>query len=95
MTRVTLFNSTVESKLSSAVDTVLETTQDFTDSAYTTHENRERILGLCEKLKAETQRLIKVGASIESIEVQAAAQELENAILKTREASKHLRKQVV
>ena len=68
MTRVTLVNQNVESKLNTAVDTVVETTQDFTDSAYTTHENRERIIDLCDKVRAEAQRLIKAGSS--SVRVQ-------------------------
>ena len=63
MTRVTLINQSVESKISSSTDTVVETTQDFTDSAYTTHENRERILELCDRLRLDAQRLLKTAAA--------------------------------
>lgn len=39
---------------------VLEHTEDFTDSAYTSHENRERILELCEQAKADLEQLLSV-----------------------------------
>lgn len=68
MTRVTLLNPSEEVKVNSAVDTLVETTQDFTDSAYTTHENRERIIDLCERVRTDSQRLVKVAlASVSAV----------------------------
>ena len=43
---------------------MIETAQDFTDSAYTSHENRERILILCERVRQELTILLRVGASL-------------------------------
>ena len=63
MTRVTLINQSVESKISSSTDTVVETTQDFTDSAYTTHENRERILALFDKVRMCAKQLVNSTSS--------------------------------
>ena len=43
---------------------MIETAQDFTDSAYTSHENRERILILCERVRQELTILLRIGASL-------------------------------
>ena len=67
MTRVTLVGSNTEEKLKGALDTVIETTQDFTDSAYTSHQHRERILYLCERLRQELTILLKIGISLVSM----------------------------
>ena len=58
---MTLVNQSNENKLDSAVETVIETTQDFTDSAYTSHENRERIISTCQKLKHQVITLVEIG----------------------------------
>lgn len=47
-------------RLSSAFDTMIERTQDFTDSAYTRHEDRERILLICDRLKLELNQLLRM-----------------------------------
>ena len=64
MTRVTLVGPNTEGKLLSALETMIETTQDFTDSAYTSHENRERILLLCERVRQELNILLRIGLSL-------------------------------
>ena len=66
MTRVTLVGPSTEAKLQGALDTFADTTQDFTDSAYTSHQNRERILLLTERLKGELALLLRVGHSLVS-----------------------------
>ena len=66
MTRVTLVGPNTENKLQGALDTVMETTQDFTDSAYTSHENRERILLVSDRLRQELQLLLQIGVSLVS-----------------------------
>ena len=53
-----------EGKLQNALETMIETAQDFTDSAYTSHENRERILILCERVRQELTILLRIGASL-------------------------------
>ena len=62
MTRVTLVGPNMEGKLQSALETMSESTQDFTDSAYTSHENRERILMMCDKTRQELRMLLRCGA---------------------------------
>ncbi|XP_060520875.1 alpha-catulin isoform X2 [Cylas formicarius] len=50
--------------LPSALEAVLERTQDFTDSAYTTHEHREAILEASERLKVELDHLLGLYANL-------------------------------
>lgn len=64
MTRVTLVGPHTEAKLLGALETLIETMQDFTDSAYTSHEHRERILMLCEKLRHELALLLRIGTNL-------------------------------
>lgn len=47
-----------------ALDAVLEKTQDFTDSAYTSHEHRQVILDSSERLKAELDHLLGLYANV-------------------------------
>ena len=51
-----------------ALETVIERTQDFTDSAYTTHEHRENILLLCDRAKLELNALFRIGNNMVSDE---------------------------
>lgn len=46
--------------LSATLEAIVERTEDFTDSAYTSHERRERILGLSAHVRVELQRFISV-----------------------------------
>lgn len=52
--------------LSAALDAVLEKTQDFTDSAYTSHEHRQAILESSDRLKAELDHLLGLYANVVS-----------------------------
>lgn len=63
-TRMTLMVPGCRDTLTSALDTVVERTQDFTDSAYTSHEHRENILLLCDRAKLELNTLLRVGNSM-------------------------------
>ncbi|XP_074653442.1 alpha-catulin-like isoform X2 [Tubulanus polymorphus] len=94
MTRVTLVGPTTQSKLAIALENLIEATQDFTDSAYTTHEHRERIVELCEKLRHEQSLVVKIGILLDQSDAVSPSQELETAILKTCELSKLLKKQL-
>lgn len=55
-------NPYFESKenLSAALEVILERVEDFTDSAYTSHEHRERILELSTQARTELQQFISV-----------------------------------
>lgn len=48
-----------------ALDKVCEKTQDFTDSAYTSHDHRENILLLCDRAKLELNQLMRIAVSME------------------------------
>lgn len=65
-TRMTLLGPGCRETLTSALDTVVERTQDFTDSAYTSHEHRENILLLCDRAKLELNSLLRIGNSMVS-----------------------------
>ncbi|XP_060074303.1 alpha-catulin-like [Ylistrum balloti] len=90
MTRVTgLTSSSSPDKLTSALDVVVETAQDFTDSAYTPHENREKIIDTLNCIRAELQILINAGLNQRDLNVSL---DMETAILKTVSVSKCLNK---
>lgn len=63
MSRATLEPSCQEN-LSAALESVLERTQDFTDSAYTSHEHRENILLLTDRVKTELDHLLGLYANV-------------------------------
>lgn len=46
-------------KLTGALESLIETTQDFTDSAYTSHQHRESILMTGDRLKSEMSVLLR------------------------------------
>lgn len=64
MTRMTLVGPSYRGKLTGALDTIVERTQDFTDSAYTSHEHRENILLLSDRTKLELNQLLRIGISM-------------------------------
>lgn len=66
-TRMTLLGPGCRETLTAALDTVIERTQDFTDSAYTSHEHRENILLLCDRAQLELNTLLRIGNSMVSI----------------------------
>lgn len=57
MLRDSLFSVPCEA-LAAQLEALVEQTEDFTDSAYTSHEQRETILQLCHTTRQETQQLI-------------------------------------
>ena len=63
-TRMTLVGPSTQERLHSALEALVETAQDFTDSAYTSHEHRERILHMCDRVKQELTVLIRIGISL-------------------------------
>lgn len=83
------FTAEGREKLISALDKVCERTQDFTDSAYTNHENRESILLLCDRAKLELNQLLRIegyeGFDINSVidSVLNAAQDLSHQLTLT------------
>lgn len=61
MTRLTYVSGGTKDSLLTALDTIIERTQDFTDSAYTSHEHRENILLLCDRVKLQLNQLMRAG----------------------------------
>ncbi|CAH1105482.1 unnamed protein product [Psylliodes chrysocephalus] len=80
--------------LPTALEAVLERTQDFTDSAYTSHEHREAILECSERLKSELDQLLGLYANIMGYEDVSNCPELDNSIQvcinSARDLSRHL-----
>ncbi|XP_078008784.1 alpha-catulin isoform X2 [Phascolarctos cinereus] len=68
--------------LSTMLKLILEHTEDFTDSAYTSHEHRERILELSNQIKIELQHLISVWMQAQRKKTKNIMEDLELAILK-------------
>lgn len=56
----------VKEQIVYALDAAIERTQDFTDSAYTNHEHRERILLLCDQIRTELGALFRVASCLVS-----------------------------
>ncbi|XP_075214953.1 alpha-catenin related [Lycorma delicatula] len=94
MTRMTLLTPTSKETLTAAIDTIVERTQDFTDSAYTSHEHRESILLLCDRVKLELNQLLRVGVSLEQTEEYSPTREMESAVVNCLKATRDLRTQL-
>lgn len=56
----------VKEQIAFSLEAAIERTQDFTDSAYTNHEHREKILMLCDQIKAELSAFFRVVACLVS-----------------------------
>lgn len=54
-----------QDELLAALDKVLERTHDFTDSAYTNHGNRQKILLLCDRAKLELAQLLQMALNMD------------------------------
>lgn len=62
---ISIFHVDTREKLISALDKVCDRIQDFTDSAYTSHEHRENILLLCDRAKLELNQLLRTAVNME------------------------------
>lgn len=80
--------------LSAALEVILERVEDFTDSAYTSHEHRERILELSAQARTEVQQFISVWMQAQSRKTKSAAEELELSVLKVSHSLDELRKEL-
>lgn len=65
---MTLCGAVFRERLASALEFVVERTQDFTDSAYTSHQHREKILLICDRLKLELNQLLSIGVCLVSLQ---------------------------
>lgn len=53
LARIGPLNSSMKEQIVASMEAAIERTQDFTDSAYTSHEHREKLLLMCDQMKAE------------------------------------------
>ncbi|ERE83501.1 alpha-catulin [Cricetulus griseus] len=80
--------------LAAALEVILERVEDFTDSAYTSHEHRERILELSTQARTELQQFISVWMQAQSRKTKSAAEELELTVLRVSHSLNQLRKEL-
>ncbi|KAM4705723.1 alpha-catulin isoform 2-T2 [Rhinophrynus dorsalis] len=79
--------------VSTMLEVILEHTEDFTDSAYTSHENRERILELSNQAKMELEQLVSVWMQAQTQKSKDVLEDLELAILKTCQCITELKRE--
>uniref|UniRef100_A0A671UKL1 Alpha-catulin n=1 Tax=Sparus aurata TaxID=8175 RepID=A0A671UKL1_SPAAU len=78
----------------SQLEALVERTEDFTDSAYTSHEQRQAILGLCQLARQDTQQLVHAWVEAQSAHAKEATEDMEVAILKTCQSVNDLRREL-
>lgn len=76
------------------LEALVEKTEDFTDSAYTSHEQRETIIQLCQATRCETRQLINTWRQAQSLKAKEATEEMELSILKTCQSVSDLRREL-
>ena len=57
--RMGMISDGYKEQLTRQLDTIVERTQDFTDSAYTSHDRRQHIIVLCERAKMDLMHLLR------------------------------------
>ncbi|CAF4791319.1 unnamed protein product [Pieris macdunnoughi] len=81
--------------LAATLRALVERTHDFTDSAYTSHEHRQRILALAERIAYELERLVSVAVSLEEQGVSGTLAALESACAGATTAAGELERALV
>uniref|UniRef100_A0A8C6WJG8 Alpha-catulin n=1 Tax=Neogobius melanostomus TaxID=47308 RepID=A0A8C6WJG8_9GOBI len=80
--------------MGSQLDVLVERTEDFTDSPYTSHEQRQAILGLCQLARQEAQQLLQCWIEAQSAHAKQPPENMEVAILKTCQGVSDLRREL-
>ncbi|XP_071382644.1 alpha-catulin [Centroberyx affinis] len=78
----------------SQLEALVERTEDFTDSAYTSHEQRQAILGMCQLARQDAQQLVHAWMEAQSVHVKEATEDMEVGILKTCQSVNDLRREL-
>ncbi|XP_032075240.1 alpha-catulin [Thamnophis elegans] len=73
---------------------VLELTEDFTDSAYTSHETRGRILELSKQAKLELEQLLSAWINAQNQKKREVTEDLEISILKVCQCMNELQREL-
>ncbi|CAK1601926.1 unnamed protein product [Parnassius mnemosyne] len=81
--------------LASTLRALVERTHDFTDSAYTSHDHRQRILALAERIAYELERLVAVAVSVEEQGASGSGAALESACMGATSAAGELERALV
>nr|XP_032527453.1 alpha-catulin isoform X3 [Danaus plexippus plexippus] len=81
--------------LAATLRALVERTHDFTDSAYTSHEHRQRILALAERIAYELERLVAVAVSLEEQAGSGSGAALESACTGATSAASELERALV
>ncbi|CAL1584563.1 unnamed protein product [Knipowitschia caucasica] len=76
------------------LDGLVERMEDFTDSPYTSHEQRQAILGLCQLARQEAQQLLQCWSEVQSAHAKQPPEDMEVAILKTCQILNDLRREL-
>ncbi|XP_022111474.1 alpha-catulin-like isoform X2 [Acanthaster planci] len=92
--KVTQADRSTRDKMQCVLDTVIDTTQDFTDSAYTSHEHRERILTLRDRARTDLRTLAGVGTALEKKPNKQQEQDLEMCVQQMSKTLLDLKKQL-
>uniref|UniRef100_A0AAY4ENW2 Alpha-catulin n=1 Tax=Denticeps clupeoides TaxID=299321 RepID=A0AAY4ENW2_9TELE len=80
--------------MAAQLEAMVEQIEDFTDSAYTSHEQREGILQLCHLTRQHTQQLIADWTCAQSVKAKDATEEMELSVLKTCQSISELRREL-
>lgn len=64
----TIFDPNIRDQLIQALNNSIEKTQTFTDSAYTTHEHRENILLLSDRMRLELNQCLRIAVNMEQFQ---------------------------
>ncbi|XP_060948645.1 alpha-catulin isoform X1 [Limanda limanda] len=91
--RENLYSSSPQS-VGSQLEALVERTEDFTDSAYTSHEQRQAILSVCQLARQDTQQLMNAWIEAQSVHAKEATEDMEVAILKTCQSAGELRREL-
>ncbi|XP_019946444.1 alpha-catulin [Paralichthys olivaceus] len=91
--RENLYSSSPQS-VGSQLEALVERTEDFTDSAYTSHEQRQAILSVCQLARQDTQQLMNAWIEAQSVHAKEATEDMEVAILKTCQSVSELRREL-
>lgn len=79
-----IFHNYISCHFFQALDTICERIQDFTDSAYTSHEHRENILLLIDRIRLQVNQLLRVGVNLVSRCGRIVLQEEEGVCMEKR-----------
>ncbi|XP_049606784.1 alpha-catulin isoform X4 [Syngnathus scovelli] len=76
------------------LEALVERTEDFTDSPYTGHQQRQAILALCQLARQDARQLLHAWTQAQSLQAMETSEELEVAIAKSCQSVNDLRREL-